>query len=94
MIKATEGRQPSPGTIADQRNLPVIDRDASWCLMHLAGALHALSGLCNGESIEGAGECPIAARSELASLFAVLGDYADAARRAAPETPSVVGVLQ
>lgn len=64
----------------------VIDRDGGWCLMHLAGALRALSDLCASEVTEGEDEqLNLLKRGEISSLFAVLGDYADAARKAMPE---------
>lgn len=65
---------------------PVIDRDPGWCLMHLSNALAALQELTELEGISNKNDqLNILMRTDLASLFAVLHDYADAARRAIPE---------
>ena len=66
--------------------LPTIDRDPALCFMHLSAALAALEDLTKLEGIcESEEQLNLVHRSDLSSLFAVLHDYADAARRALPE---------
>lgn len=66
---------------------PVIERDPGWCLMHLSKALKALEdlSLLEGPATGGAEQLNLLHRDDLASLFAVLGDYAEAVRHAIPE---------
>jgi hypothetical protein len=66
--------------------LPVIQRDPHWCLSNLATALDCLADLCSSEEVGCADEqMNLLKRSELAGLFAVLKDYAEAIRLVLPE---------
>jgi len=79
----------APQLVVDPRTpvtFPVIRRGPDACLMSLAGALKCLESLCSSESLEGADEqMNLLKRSELQGLFAMLTDYAEAARLALPE---------
>ena len=70
--------------------LPTIKRDGGWCLMHLAQALNALEDLALPDECLRSDQLNNLKREDLASLFAVLGDYAEAARNAMPEDPPQV----
>ena len=68
------------------QKLPVIQRDPYWCLLHLTTAMKCLHELCSSESLDGANEqLNLLKREELAGLFAVLNDYAEAIRLVLPE---------
>lgn len=76
-IKAVAGDQATTA-------LPTIDRSPGWCLMLLAEALQGLANVCQPESNDADEQLNLLHRSELAALFELLHDYADAARRALP----------
>jgi len=72
--------------------LPVIQRGPHDCLFNLTTALDCLSNLCLSESCADADEqLNLVKRSELAGLFAVLKDYAEAIRLVLPEDVAHAG---
>ncbi|MGV3629152.1 MAG: hypothetical protein ACO1PN_15855 [Betaproteobacteria bacterium] len=66
---------------------PIIEKDPAWCLMVLSGSLRALSDLTRLSMTTHGGEAQFneLQRADLSDLFSLLGDYAEAARRAIPE---------
>lgn len=68
----------------DKPALPTIKRSPGWCLMLLADALQGLANMSQPESEDADEQLNLLRRSELAALFELLHDYADAARRALP----------
>lgn len=65
---------------------PVIEKDPAWCLMTLTSSLRALADLTGTPVIErDTQHLNELHRDDLAGLFGLLADYAEATKRAIPE---------